>query len=332
MKYSVIIPIYNAEKTLRRCVDSLLAENYPEAEIILINDGSLDSSEMICREYAEACCNVRVLTQENAGVSAARNAGLDAACGEYVLFVDSDDYVVPDYFSTIDRMLETNKADMILLSFIIDNGAKKHLLSRKLCSDSSREELMPHIVDAICRKTINGPWAKLYKRELIEKHHIRFPAGVSVGEDMAFNIVYSFRINSYAQLDTAVYVLSTENKESLSRKRHADLQEQFKTSELYIGRELNSAGLPDAEKECYKQAIDYVNCTGIYHYAKLMVQDHVNRYERKKSLKKLCKEINSQRFRYPHTAFCELTTLPIRLYWTSIIDVVACKLARDTYD
>lgn len=91
--YSVVIPVYNAEKTLRRCVDSLLRQDCSEVELILVNDGSKDGSLEICREYARQYDCVRVIDKPNGGVSTARNAGLDAAQGIYVLFVDSDDYV-----------------------------------------------------------------------------------------------------------------------------------------------------------------------------------------------------------------------------------------------
>lgn len=93
---SIIVPVYNAAKYLRRCVDSLLAQTYDPIEIILVDDGSTDGSAAICDEYKKDA-RVRVIHQENHGASAARNAGLDAMCGEYVMFVDSDDYVSPEY-------------------------------------------------------------------------------------------------------------------------------------------------------------------------------------------------------------------------------------------
>ena len=92
-KYSVIIPVYNAEKTLRRCVDSVLNQNYGDMELLLINDGSTDGSLDICNGYRSFSPQVRVIDKTNGGVSSARNAGLGIAEGEYILFVDSDDYV-----------------------------------------------------------------------------------------------------------------------------------------------------------------------------------------------------------------------------------------------
>ena len=106
VKYSVIIPVYNAEKTLRRCLDSLLSQPYPDCELILVNDGSSDESGIICKEYAAKHRQVCVVDKENGGVSSARNAGLDRASGKYVVFVDSDDYVADNFFSLLDQTLK----------------------------------------------------------------------------------------------------------------------------------------------------------------------------------------------------------------------------------
>lgn len=329
MRYSIIVPVFNAEKTLRRCVDSLLGQNCTDAEIILVNDGSQDGSAAICEEYARDHTMIRYISQQNAGVSAARNAGLDAAQGEYVLFVDSDDYVVPFFFSAINETVETGCADWVHFSSYIDDGAGKRRYVRKAVCDSSREELLPHIVDAICRKTINGPWAKLFRRDIIEDHHIRFPVGVSVGEDRAFNIAYSLYIQSYAVFERQVYVLNTENKESLSRRRHKDLQRQLDIADDYIERELVSAPISDREKECYRQAIDFGKSTGIYRVAKNLIRDHTRWSVRQKRLKQLCREINGKHMRYPRKGFCTLTMLPVRLCLTPVIDALAWMLATD---
>ena len=97
MKYSIIIPVYNAEGTLRRCLDSLVGQQFSNYELLLINDGSTDGSDAICREYASTYSCVRYFAKENGGVSSARNLGLEQAEGEYILFADSDDYVSEDY-------------------------------------------------------------------------------------------------------------------------------------------------------------------------------------------------------------------------------------------
>ena len=328
LKYSVIIPVYNAEKTLRRCVDSLLAEGYPDAEIILVNDGSRDSSGVICREYASKVSNVRCLEKENGGVSTARNAGLDAAAGEFILFVDSDDYAAPHFFSTIDSVCANTPADLIQFSNRFDDGKQLAGNSYAPKNASGRDALMPLISDAICRKTLNSPWAKLYKREIIEAHSIRFPVGASVAEDRVFNIAYSFYIQSYLVSDQVTYIVNTENEQSLTRGRHSDLQQQFDIAGQYFHQALDAAPLSPQEKELYQRAYNFGNCRGIYHDAKLLIQDRVNWIARQRRLGELCDEINRKHMQYPRTRYCTLLTLPVRLRLTWVIDAIAWKLTR----
>lgn len=328
VKYSVIIPVYNSEKTLHRCLDSLLTEQCSAAEIILVNDGSRDSSGLICREYAENHSNIRFIDKENGGVSTARNAGLDIAFGDFVLFVDSDDYVLPGFFSILDDALRKSPCDLVQFSYCIDNGTEKWDRRYTPKAAFSREQALPMLIDAMCRKSINGPVAKLYHRKLIEAFHIRFPEGASVAEDRVFNIVYSFYIQSYVVSDSVVYVVNTENEHSLSRGRHKDLQQQFDIAEQYFRQALADAPLSVQEKELYQQAINFGNCRGIYHDAKLLIQDHVNWFFRQKQLGQICKEINRKHMRYPNTRYCRLISLPVRLCLTPVIDAIAWKLTH----
>lgn len=327
-KYSVIIPIYNAESTLNRCLDSLLMEQYPDMELILVNDGSKDSSLKICRYYADQFNNVCVIDKENGGVSTARNAGLDAASGRFVLFVDSDDSAMPGFFSTIDRVYASSQGDLIQFSLRYEDGKQTWDRRYSPLNVSSRETMMPHVVNAICRKTLNGPVAKLYRRDLLEKHHIRFPVGASVAEDRVFNIHYSFYIQSYIVSEEVLYVINMENEQSLTRGRHADLQQQFDITDEYFYQALAKASIPESEKEQYRRAINFGDCRGIYHNAKLMIQDRERWLTRQHKLGLICDEINHRHMKYPKTRYCTLITLPVRLRLTPVIDAIAWKLTH----
>lgn len=105
--YSIIVPVYNAEKTLRRCIDSILAQTYPNFELILVDDGSKDSSATIIDEYASKDSRIIPIHQPNGGVSSARNAGLDNAYGDYVVFIDADDYITPPICMSINIIAKT---------------------------------------------------------------------------------------------------------------------------------------------------------------------------------------------------------------------------------
>lgn len=328
MKYSVIVPVYNAEKTIRRCVDSLTTEARADVEIILINDGSKDASAEICREYEKNYSIIRFVDKENGGVSTARNAGLDIAAGDYILFVDSDDYVAPGFFSILDEALKGTPCDWIQFSCCFDDGREKrnHIYSPLVAEN--RAELMPHIINAICRKSINGPVAKLYLREIIESNQVRFPVGASVAEDRVFNIKYSMYIKSYAVSDRVLYHISTENENSLTRGRHADLKQQFQITDAYFQATLREAPVAASEKDSYQRAYNFGDCRIIYHDAKLMHQDHIGWLKRQRELGRICREINTKHMKYPNTRYCTLITLPVRLYLTPVIDAIAWKLTH----
>ena len=328
MKYSVIIPVYNAEKTLCRCVNSLLSEQYADMEILLINDGSSDSSGELCKAYAAEYQNIRYIAKENGGVSTARNAGLDAAAGTYVVFVDSDDFVSPRFFALIDAALEVQDSDLIQFSRSIYDGKNTTVQKAGSIKASSRAEALPHIIDAICHKMLNSPCAKLYRRSIIEANQIRFPAGVSVAEDRVFNIKYSMYIQSYMVSAAELYVVSTENENSLSRGRHKDLKRQFEIADQYFKNALREAPIPQQEKEQYQRAVNFGECRSIYHDAKLMHQDHIGWLERQKQLRKLCKEMNQKKMKYPRMCYCTLISLPVQLSLTPVIDTIAWKLTH----
>ena len=328
IRFSVIIPVYNAEKTLRRCVDSLLRQDCSEVELILVNDGSKDGSLEICREYARQYDCVRVIDKPNGGVSTARNAGLDAAQGIYVLFVDSDDYVSPSMFEDIGRLLAEGDWDLIRLSKCFDDGKtlEKVVASKVVCH--TRKDAMPKLIEDICSKALNPPWAKVYRRELLAQRHIRFPVGVSVAEDRAFNIIYSLYVQSYRVSDQIAYYVNTENENSLSRKRHADLDTQFKIANEYTDQAILESGIPEAEQEQYQRAINFAECRYIYKIAKDLRRDQLGWLERQAELWKRCSQINRKHMSYPHTGYCRRITLPVRFRMTMVIDLIAKRLLK----
>lgn len=326
MNTSVIIPVYNAEKTICRSVDSLLPQLGTTDELILVNDGSRDQSSLFCANYAQADPRVRFIDKENGGVSSARNAGLDAAKGDYILFVDSDDYVSPTLFAEIEQLRQEADWDLIRFSYGIDNGKSVELVSSAVRKYSDRSGAFPALIHGICTKALNPPWAKLYKRSILEAHHIRFPLGVSVAEDRAFNIHYSMYVDKYLVSDHAGYYVNVENEQSLSRKRHDDLEKQFQIADAYTDEAIFRADIPQSEKDEYRKAINFGICRSVYHDAKLLLQDQVGCFARQRALWRLCRKVNRQHMRYPATRYCRKITLPVRLYQTWMIDLIAKRL------
>lgn len=175
---SIIVPIYNVEPYLHRCVDSLLTQTFRDFELILIDDGSPDNCPAICDDYARQDKRIVVIHQKNAGLSAARNAGLDCATGEYIAFIDSDDWVHPEYLERLYRALVDAQADLALCSLLT------------VCDDPSnprhnRSVLIPSGVmsqqDMVRKLTQPDPWryvvacCKLYRRHIFD--HLRYPVG-----------------------------------------------------------------------------------------------------------------------------------------------------------
>ena len=182
---SIIVPVYRAEKFLDKCVESILSQTLQDLELILVDDGSPDNSLKLCHQWKGKDNRVRVIHQENAGVSAARNRGLEIARGKYVGFVDSDDFVDPDMYR---RMLEeARSADVVMCDFltVYADGRKEQdtiSLLPESCTLAHKDfypELLREFAQSACRC--------LYRRSLIEDHEIRFPEGLLFSEDRVFN-------------------------------------------------------------------------------------------------------------------------------------------------
>ena len=328
IKYSVIIPIYNAEKTIHRCIDSLIGQDCADVEIILVNDGSRDGSGAICKEYSEKHACIRYIEKKNGGVSSARNAGLDAARGMYIAFVDSDDYVDPSYFSIIRQAMQGKDRDLIRFSYCVDDGTRIQEKRAAAFAAETRKDALPKILDDICRKTLNSPWAKVYRREIIDRYQIRFPVGASMAEDRAFNISYSLHVNSYLVSDQTLYYVNTQNDNSLSRKQHEDLALQFRIADKHLTEAIENADIPEEEKEAYRRAFNFGVCRGVYRDAKELHRNGVRWLARQKKIRRRCREINGRHMRYPHTKYCRRISLPVRLCLTVVIDLIAWKLTN----
>lgn len=180
---SVIVPVYNTAPWLRKCLDSIINQTYRNLEIICVNDGSTDNSAEILAEYAAKDARIRVIHQENAGVSVARNKGLDIAAGEYVTFVDSDDWLEPETYERIVAAF-VGDVDIVAMGAVIDGDVKdKEGLEEYFNRlPRGRSEVNPFVFAEL---NISLP-TKVYRREVIEQNSISFPAGIAYGEDTAF--------------------------------------------------------------------------------------------------------------------------------------------------
>ena len=328
MKYSVIIPVYNAEETLCRCVDSLVNQHRDDAEIILINDGSQDNSANICRDYADRYPAVKFIDKENGGVSTARTRGLQEATGKYITFVDSDDWVADNYFSMIDAALEIHDYDFVQFSRKYVNGEKSGDELIPPFDSNNNTEIFRRLAEDMWKKRINTPNGKVYKRSIIEENNIRFLKNLSVGEDRTFNIEYSLNVNSFRCIEEVLYLICLENEESLSRKKRDDLDEQIDIAEKYLEKLIEKSTLNEEEKDLLLSSIYFDNMRAVYTKAKYLHRSGEKLSTRLKELKKYCKAVNNRNFSYPKNKFCTLISLPVRFCLTPIIDAMGWVLTR----
>lgn len=216
---SIIIPVYNVEKYLRTCLDSVIEQKYKDWECICVDDGSLDSSGIILDEYANKDDRLRVIHQKNAGVSAARNTGLTSACGEWVCFVDSDDWVGVDYL----QHLVENMADEV--DYVISGNEsilEGKIIGRCIPSaksifalDASGAESMADLME---QNLPYGPTNKLFRLDILKEHDISFPLVTSYGEDLFFNFSYLKYVRKVASVPVSDYYYRQEIGDSLSHK------------------------------------------------------------------------------------------------------------------
>lgn len=185
-KISVIVPVYNVEKYLRRCIDSILAQTFTDFELLLIDDGSKDKSGEICDEYAQKDSRVRVFHKENGGVSSARNVGLDNAKGEWIAFVDSDDWLSAEYLYCFYSIIYVkDRVDLIIQSpiYMYQNGTIKTKKIPNRVYDG--ENMLKNFIND-GNLDLTEPHSKLFRLKLIQEEKIRFNEKVIVGEDGIF--------------------------------------------------------------------------------------------------------------------------------------------------
>lgn len=203
---SIIVPVYNAEDFLPRCIDSIVGQEFKDFELILVDDGSKDSSGAICDSYAAKDSRIRVIHKENSGVSDARNQAIELATGTYLQFLDSDDWITPDATKLLVRAATENDCDLVIADFYRVSGEK--VTQKGDIEDAgvlSRQEFAEHMMENPADFYYGVLWNKLYKREIIIEHGIRMDKTISWCEDFIFNMEYYLHAESFYALQAPIY-------------------------------------------------------------------------------------------------------------------------------
>lgn len=215
-KVSIILPIYNVEKYLDRCMDSLLNQTLKDIEIIMVDDGSPDNCPQMCDEYAKKDSRVKVVHKKNGGLGFARNSGLDIANGEYVAFVDSDDYVGFDMYKTLYDRAEADKCDAVFCGFRTEVRENKWMYSDEVDADKlwKGKDVQQFMLNMIAsgagvkaeRLYQMSVWHSIYKRSLIDENHLRFVSEREVAsEDIPFQVDFLSKANTVAYVSKTFY-------------------------------------------------------------------------------------------------------------------------------
>mgnify|MGYP000483249496 CR=1 FL=1 len=296
-KVSIIVPIYNVEKYLKKGINSLLNQTLKDIQIILINDGSKDNSLRICREFEKKDNRICVIDKDNGGVSSARNAGLLAATGEYVGFMDPDDFVEPQMYENMYYNATKNRSDMCICNYFIENINRQISVSINIDADVlDKDAIINQILkDMIGPKDVNSGssmimasvWRFLIRKELIDNNMIYFPEGIPFMEDTIFNVKLLLRTNklSIVKENYYHYVYNENSAMRNYKKNYVDVQRKvFLELENIIKKE----NIYDQLRE--RLDMLYVNMS----INAIVNESHRNSdktlSERIKSIKKICQD------------------------------------------
>lgn len=250
---SIIVPVYNAEKTIQKCVNSIIKQTYSNIEIILINDGSEDNSLLICKELSLNNKNINVIDSINKGVSSARNIGIENATGKYVMFVDSDDYVDSKWCESLYSIVGKNKfcvCNIYCVDYLTNNIYVENNINEKI-----KKLKINEFYEVYKLKLLNQPYNKIYEKEIIDKYNIRFDENLSLGEDLLFNLDYLQQCNEIEIVNDRTYFYIKGQNDSLCNKFYPNFYEIQTKIYLKMIDVINSIDISDKQvlKDCYTE-------------------------------------------------------------------------------
>lgn len=216
IKISVIIPIYNTEKFLKKCLDSIVNQSLKEIEIIAINDGSTDESLTILQEYKEKNSNLKIINKKNGGLSSARNAGIKLVSGEYIIHIDSDDWIEQNYFKDMYERAMKDNLDIVVSDIYWDYDNGKIEYKKDLDLEDNQILTGEKYLELFLKgKIYPSVWNKMYKTKLYKKYKIFHPQGISLGEDLATTPLLAKNAKKIGKVNKA-YLHYIQNEKSIT--------------------------------------------------------------------------------------------------------------------
>lgn len=209
-KVSIIVPVYNAEKFLSKCIESIIGQSYLNLEVLLVNDGSTDKSLHICEKYSAKDARIRIINKTNSGVSSTRNVGIESATGDYICFSDADDYLMPDYVEYLLGLCLKYNADISYSSEMFTTFHKEQITHdevKVLTPELATESILLYNVPV-------GVYSKMFRRKFLISNYIRFYPNIYIGEGFNFNTFAFQRANKVVAGKHKIYFYRRDNSES----------------------------------------------------------------------------------------------------------------------
>lgn len=218
---SIIVPVYNGESVIAKCLDSILNQTYSNIQVIVVNDGSQDKTKDIVMGFENRDSRVKVINKINEGVSVARNIGIKAAQGEFIQFVDCDDYIDKNMTENLVKNLNSNDAQLVICGVFLDTQRNGYTISNLQTFNyciAKDNQIALEVLNRLNGTYINSPINKLYKRDIIVNNSIYMDKNIDLGEDLIFNLKYLFYCNKVVFLEDAFYHYILKQENSLTCK------------------------------------------------------------------------------------------------------------------
>lgn len=293
-KISFIIPVYNGSKYIERCLKNLLNYRGEDVEFIIINDGSYDETDKILKKYKNNDKRIIYINKRNTGVSNTRNVGLDKAIGEYIVFIDIDDYLEENTVYNLLQIIKNNHADLYIMPYFIERNGKKEIVNYSFINriyDTKEKifDLIPNLIGNVDEKgnriqnIMGSIWSKVFKSEIIKENNIIMNEKIEITEDLNFLIEYIVHCNKVKIVNYYFYNYVVENNQSITKKYKVNLYNQLESSLNNISKILKKNGV------FLDNVIKYKKFYNIYASLVNECKNNINLKNKRKNILKFCK-------------------------------------------
>lgn len=275
---SIVVPIYNVEQYLARCINSIINQTYRNLEIILVDDGSPDLSGKICDEFAEIDSRIKVIHKQNGGASSARNTGIDVSSGVYICFIDSDDYIKETYVEKLYDAITSTSSDIAVCNHY--RQTKDNLYMKLPYSDMVKTDRDSDFFYYLCID-FNAcvPWNKLFKASIIKDNSIRFLHGIFPGEDNIFCMEYASKAHCATYISDFLYFYVDSDTSICKKSEMISFYDNYKL-QIPIYRNLMSYSPNINFKVCCKIRLFIISCCLLYDNKKYNLKNDVSSYKK----------------------------------------------------